>query len=119
MVAKLACSCSDASASAEITVEASTSETYEGTLKRSAGVARVRAINEREGGGDTHDPTGYRVDAVMGSCSIRSSPQRTPTACLLPHICFGDANVLQHARVELREGVALRRLLAPVLEPRH
>ena len=74
MVAKLTCRCSDASASAELSVEAATgNNTYEGALKRADAVLHVRSINEREGGGDTHDPTGYRVDgegAPLGAVDV-------------------------------------------------
>ena len=73
MVAKLACSCNDASASAELVVEASTTEGYEGVFKRSTDAARVLAINEREGGGASSDPTGYRVDgdgAPLGAVDV-------------------------------------------------
>jgi hypothetical protein len=64
MVAKLGCSCSDATASAELLLEASTAEGYGGALKRSTDTVHVRAVNEREGGGVSSNPTGYRVDGV-------------------------------------------------------
>lgn len=73
MVAKLACRCSDASASTELTLEASTDSSYEGVWKRADAALHVRSINEREGGGNTHDPTGYRVDgeaAPLGAVDV-------------------------------------------------
>lgn len=95
-VAKLGCSCNDASARAELLIQASTTEGYEGALKRSNDAAHVRVINEREGGGDSSDPTGYRVDGdsaplgavdVMGKGRVWISKtvqgrERTELACV-------------------------------------
>jgi hypothetical protein len=62
MHVKLACNCSDADGSANLLLQASTTETYEGELKTASGAYHVQAINEREGSMQTHDPAGYRVD---------------------------------------------------------
>jgi hypothetical protein len=105
MVAKLVCRCSDASGAAELSVEASTANAYEGVLKRADGALHVRSINEREGGGDTHDPTGYRVDGegaplgavdVMGKGRVWISKtlqghQRDELACLFAGLLLYQA----------------------------
>jgi hypothetical protein len=62
MVAKLGCTCSDANGSANVVLQASTTDTYEGTLTSANTEYHVLAINERDGGGSSHNPTGYRVD---------------------------------------------------------
>jgi hypothetical protein len=63
MIAKLGCTCSDAGGSANVVLQASTTDRYEGTLTSANSDYHVLAINERDGGGASHDPTGYRVDA--------------------------------------------------------
>jgi len=63
MIAKLGCTCSDSSGSANVVLQASTTDRYEGTLTSASSEYHVLAINERDGGGASHDPTGYRVDA--------------------------------------------------------
>lgn len=73
MRAKLGCTCHDSAASAHLVMEASTKERYEGTLNSGATEYHVVAINERDGGGSSHDPTGYRVDggeAPLGAVDV-------------------------------------------------
>ena len=73
MSAKLGCTCHDASASANVVLAASTTDTYEGTLNSGSNEYHVAAINERDGGGSSHDPTGYRVDggeAPLGAVDV-------------------------------------------------
>lgn len=72
-VANLGCSCNDATARAELLLQASTAQGYDGAFKRSTDSAHVRAIIEREGGGESSDPTGYRVDgdsAPLGAVDV-------------------------------------------------
>jgi hypothetical protein len=73
LVAKLGCTCSDSSASATLVLQASTTDRYEGTLKSASNEYHVLAINERDSGGASHDPTGYRVDggdAPLGAVDV-------------------------------------------------
>jgi hypothetical protein len=64
--AKLGCGCSDSAGSADLVLDSSATQHYEGMLKSSAGEYHVSSINEREGGSSSYDPTGYRVDAGDG-----------------------------------------------------
>lgn len=64
--AKLGCACSDSAGSADLVLDSSAPQHYEGVLKSSAGEYHVSSINEREGGSSSYDPTGYRLDASDG-----------------------------------------------------
>jgi hypothetical protein len=60
--AKLGCTCHDTTGTAQVVLEASTTKRYQGTLNSASAQYPIVAINERDSGGTSHDPTGYRVD---------------------------------------------------------
>jgi hypothetical protein len=65
-IGKLGCACADNAGNADLVLESSAEQHYEGMLKTSAGEYHVSSINEREGGSSSYDPTGYRVDGGDG-----------------------------------------------------
>jgi hypothetical protein len=57
--AKVACTCGD---DASVLLQASTSESYGGTLRTSGSEYAIEAIYDRDGGLSDGNPSGYRVD---------------------------------------------------------
>ena len=94
-VAKLSCICDDNGTEvARVIVQADITAGYSGTLTANGQEYRIESINEREGGFNSGDPTGYRVDGDQPTGAVEvlnpgriwlaldlERPQRARLAC--------------------------------------